>query len=571
MNWFRNWKIKTKILSLVVLMTLFIGTVGFIGYYYNNKGNTQMEYIYSNSLMSIKYINDARAQGRAGEATTYRFFWAQDKATQQQLQNEMILRSDNFNKSFTSYSKLANDPYEKERTPKIDKELNTYRTERQKAVDMANQGDIKGGEEYYANNAQSHLDTTNATLQELADYNTKQADDIYAKNDVDNVAAQKIILILTIVAILLGLLVGVLIASLITNSIKEVLAGVERVSNRDLTVEDVIIKGNDEVSKLATSFNLMKEHLLVLVKHVNNSSEQVTSSAEELSTFLEKNAQAANRIASALETVAHGTEKEANAIDETTSAIEQISASTQEVSTSSSEIAGFMAKTLMTTQAGEKALDEVIQQMNSISVGTDTIEQRIKELSTSSEKIGNIIQFITGIAEQTNLLALNAAIEAARAGEHGRGFAVVAEEVRKLAEQSSGSTKEITALINKNNDSIGLAVTAMKDEVENVRKGIEVVNVAERSFGEIAKLVEYVSSQVEEITATIQQVASGIEHIVTSAEKINSFSKETSSQAQTVSGGVEEQTATMVQVVSSSQSLATMAAELQNVVSKFII
>ena len=71
----------------------------------------------------------------------------------------------------------------------------------------------------------------------------------------------------------------------------------------------------------------------------------------------------------------------------------------------------------------------------------------IRGLGDKSERIGGIVDTITGIAEQTNLLALNAAIEAARAGEQGRGFAVVAEEVRKLAEESQQAAGQIAGLI----------------------------------------------------------------------------------------------------------------------------
>lgn len=93
MNWFRNRKIRTRILSLVILMALFIGIVGFVGYYYNAKANVQATDIYSNNLMSIKYLNDLRAQTRAGEAAMFHFLLANDRNTQQTQINEMKTRS----------------------------------------------------------------------------------------------------------------------------------------------------------------------------------------------------------------------------------------------------------------------------------------------------------------------------------------------------------------------------------------------------------------------------------------------------------------------------------------------
>ena len=73
--------------------------------------------------------------------------------------------------------------------------------------------------------------------------------------------------------------------------------------------------------------------------------------------------------------------------------------------------------------------------------------QNVQKLEERMKQVEHIVSVVSEIASQTNLLALNASIEAARAGEHGRGFAVVAEEVRKLADESDHSARNISQLL----------------------------------------------------------------------------------------------------------------------------
>ena len=265
MYWLRNWEIKTKILSLVILMALFISSVGFVGYYYNARANFQMTNIYSDNLMTIKYVNDARAQNRAGEAAMFLFLLTTDKATQQTQQTEMSVRTVNFDKDFSAFLKLPAEPYEIERQQKIQTERTTYGIGRQKAIDLANQGDRKGAYDYFSKNVLPSLNLINTDLQELADFNAKQADITNSQNVDDNAMSVKLLIALSIAVTLLCLVLGSAMASLIANSIKKVLASVERVAAGDLLIEDITIKGNDETGKLATSFNMMKNNLYELV------------------------------------------------------------------------------------------------------------------------------------------------------------------------------------------------------------------------------------------------------------------------------------------------------------------
>lgn len=210
--------------------------------------------------------------------------------------------------------------------------------------------------------------------------------------------------------------------------------------------------------------------------------------------------------------------------EETTNSIKEIIDYSLEIKNDIKSYIGQVKEMEKNTSGGNILMEHLEEKIVSISERTKEMEDLVLEQQKSSEKINNIISIVTQIADQTNLLALNAAIEAARAGEHGKGFAVVAEEVRKLANQSKESVKQITEIIENTSKITENTVSTTRTIRETVTTGLESGIKVKKTFNQIENALQENKKQIE-------TVGNDIETLVETIDNINQYTLKVANQA----------------------------------------
>ncbi|WP_027408838.1 methyl-accepting chemotaxis protein [Anoxybacteroides tepidamans] len=375
---------------------------------------------------------------------------------------------------------------------------------------------------------------------------------------------------ISIIAIASALMIYLFIAfySSVRDHIAMIETNMKQAATGDLTVH-MNIRTNDEFSQIARSFNELIESFRSIISVNQQMTEEVSAASEELTAITEETVQAAGQVATTIESVAVGAEQQLKYAEQNTLSIHELLRDTHYISDRARQVASSSIEMTNEAKNGSTSVRQMIQQMSNVNELVSQSSHLIQTLYERSNNIGQMTQMITAIAEQTNLLALNAAIEAARAGEQGRGFAVVADEVRKLAEQSSQSAKQIHKLLSEIQHDTSNSMVAMEHVLQEAEKGVAVANHTGTIFENILTSTGAVTEQINEVSSRLSMMEASLQNLSTTIQETEQISKDSGQQTQMVAAAAEQLLASMQEISSSVQSLNSKAQDLFEAVERF--
>ncbi len=400
-----------------------------------------------------------------------------------------------------------------------------------------------------------------ALVKSVDDYSSKKLKALSGQNRElinDNKKIEtNIVLIMAVVFLLVAASAAYLFISM-KSSFDRLLGDFDMVMSKDQTTPlRTNPEGKDEFSNLARAlvtfrkllaeFDIMAEREKVAAKTAKETRRAAMKKMAEsfeasVGSIVETVSTASDTLQITAQNMSGISEQTNQQVEQASAASDQTSGNVQSVATATEEMTSTIGEISQQVAHASNASKQAVEEVGNTS-------QQMVELAQTANKIGEVVEIISGIAEQTNLLALNATIESARAGEAGKGFAVVANEVKQLASQTAKATGEISQQISD----IQNATKRASGTMENVAGAIRRVDEISTS---IAAAMEEQSAATQEIAAGVNQAAVGAQQVSDNISNVSNVSHEASAASR--------------EVMSAAGNLGEQSDLLRNEVNRFI-
>lgn len=390
-----------------------------------------------------------------------------------------------------------------------------------------------------------------------------------------NQARMIIIILAAALLIIFGVVIYLIMNAWLVRPIKMVTGVVEKQADLDFSPMEVtkktkaMLARRDEIGEMCRATDEMTGKISGFLASITDKSNTLAATAEELTATSQQAALTANEMREVVGCIAQGATAQAEDTQTATKNVEKVNEIVDDNYDIVKRLMGVTEEIRTRGDEGQESIRNLMAQTEISGEISSKVNDIVKDTYESANQIQKASEMIQSVAEQTNLLALNAAIEAARAGESGKGFAVVAQEIKKLAEEAAGFTKEISEIIGELQDKAGNAVTMMVQSQEALEKQGGYARSTGEKFNLISESVSTANTVSHELESSFGVLLNNSKEMGTMTDNLSAIAEENAATSEEVAAHIENQTQAVDDISKASESLAEIAVELQAEVSKF--
>lgn len=334
--------------------------------------------------------------------------------------------------------------------------------------------------------------------------------------------------------------------------------------------EDVPLpKTDDEIKSLSVAFNMMLGNLRGMVKNIDTTFSYTNNQVQQIRRQTGEATKQARGVSETLAEISSGAEQSAASIQAIVSAVDTTTSIASEVEEKAKQSDELSLEMVQALGQSTRVFTSLIQGIQTLAKENENSMQNVQKLEERMKQVEHIVSVVSEIASQTNLLALNASIEAARAGEHGRGFAVVAEEVRKLADESDHSARNISQLLQNMQEEVQQVALKMTEQVKTAKEEAQRGAATELILKEMSSSIMEVADATKQISGYMNEQVSHIHQTGAQTKAVAAIAEETSAGSQEVARVTLQQSENMVVIDELLKDLEQQAADLKQTIERF--
>lgn len=334
--------------------------------------------------------------------------------------------------------------------------------------------------------------------------------------------------------------------------------------------EDVPLpKTDDEIKSLSVAFNMMLGNLRSMVKNIDTTFSYTNNQVQQIRRQTGEATKQARGVSETLAEISSGAEQSAASIQAIVSAVDTTTSIASEVEEKAKQSDELSLEMVQALGQSTRVFTSLIQGIQTLAKENENSMQNVQKLEERMKQVEHIVSVVSEIASQTNLLALNASIEAACAGEHGRGFAVVAEEVRKLADESDHSARNISQLLRNMQEEVQQVALKMTEQVKTAKEEAKRGEATELILKEMSSSIMEVADATKQISGYMNEQVSHIHQTGAQTKAVAAIAEATSAGSQEVARVTLQQSKNMVVIDQLLKDLEKQAADLKQTIERF--